>query len=137
MQIDALYAALSNLKDHYAVTKTAFQSAQVREKEGERGVKGEIERQRGRERERYRDRERERDTDTDTERERRRLRRKEREGERDGRRERASLLLPSLFPIWSSCIYTYFILFIFLFSSPSFYLILSSCRFRRNSLRNK
>ena len=131
MQIDALYAALSNLKDHYAVTKTAFQSAQVREKEGERGVKGEIERQRGRERER------ERDTDTDTERERRRLRRKEREGERDGRRERASLLLPSLFPIWSSCIYTYFILFIFLFLSPSFYLILSSCRFRRNSLRNK
>ena len=129
MQIDALYAALSNLKDHYAVTKTAFQSAQVREKEGERGVKGEIERQRGRERER--------DTDTDTERERRRLRRKEREGERDGRRERASLLLPSLFPIWSSCIYTYFILFIFLFLSPSFYLILSSCRFRRNSLRNK
>ena len=133
MQIDALYAALSNLKDHYAVTKTAFQSAQVRKRERERG--------KGRDREAEREieiqRERERNTDTDTERERRRLRRKEREGERDGRRERASLLLPSLFPIWSSCIYTYFILFIFLFLSPSFYLILSSCRFRRNSLRNK
>lgn len=30
VQIDALQAALSNLKDHYAITKAAFETAQVR-----------------------------------------------------------------------------------------------------------
>ena len=29
VQIEALSAALSNLQDHYSVTKTAFESAQV------------------------------------------------------------------------------------------------------------